>query len=54
MVYVVERSSSKVLNRCDAWANNAVEEMEVWAVANGYEILGDELVEMNSMIVWVR
>lgn len=54
MVFVVEESTRKILNRCDAWETDSDLKMADWAEENGYTILKSEITSMGDMLIWVE
>ena len=54
MVYVVNKNSDKILNRCDAWVLDAEHLMRKWASENGWVVTDVEITMMGDMVIWVE
>lgn len=54
MVFVVERMTQKIVNRCDAWELGAVERMTDWAFKSGYTTVIKKITLSGDMVIWVE
>lgn len=54
MIYVVERMTQKIVNRCDAWELGGVPRMCKWASDAGYSTMTQEITFGGDMIIWVE
>lgn len=53
MVYVVEKTTGKILYRADAWELGAPERLARQAVAAGYTLLEQFITPMGDMVIYV-
>lgn len=53
MVYVVEKTTGKILYRADAWELGAPERLARKALANGYTHIKEVITPMGDMVIWV-
>lgn len=53
MVYVVEKTTGKILDRADAWELDAPERLTRKAVADGYTLLELLITPMGDMVIYV-
>lgn len=53
MVYVVEKTTGKILYRADAWERYAPERLAAKAVADGYTLLEQFITPMGDMVIYV-
>lgn len=53
MVYVVEKTTGKILYRADAWELYAPERLASKAVADGYTLLEQFITPMGDMVIRV-
>ena len=53
MVYVVEKTTGKILYRADAWELGAPERLARKAVADGYTLLEQFITPMGDMVIRV-
>lgn len=53
MVYVVEKTTGKILYRADAWERYAPEWLSHKAVADGYTLLEYTITPMGDMFIYV-
>lgn len=53
MVYVVEKTTGKILYRADAWELGAPERLAGKAVADGYTLLEYTITPMGDMVIYV-
>ena len=54
MIILVNETTQMIIERLDAWAENAVEDAVKYARENGFEIVRDEVNFSGDMIVWCR
>lgn len=54
MVYVVNRQTSFILNRCDAWEFGGVQRMISWAKEAGYSTITQQIMNTGDMVIWVE
>lgn len=54
MVYVVNRKTNEILNRCDAWELGAVSKMTRWARGAGYSTVTQQITSIGDMVLWVE
>ena len=53
MIYVVEKTTGKILYRADAWELGAPERLARQALANGYTHIKEVITPMGDMVIWV-
>lgn len=53
MVYVVEKTTGKILDRADAWELGAPERLARQAVAAWYTLLEQFITPMGDMVIYV-
>ena len=54
MVFVVNKKTDEILNKCDAWLIGAEDKMIGWAKENGYTPISSEITLMGDMVIWVE
>ena len=54
MIYIVERKTNKIIDRCDAWLEGGLESMRCTALVSGYSIIEEEITFSGDLVIWVR
>ena len=54
MIYVVNRNSMEIVNRCDAWEQGGERRMRREAKKAGWVVTDVEITLSGDMVIWVE